>query len=741
MSPNYSESDHILFISSYPPRRCGIATFTEDLTNAFRKKFNPVLKTDICALDNGSVRCYGKNILFQINASELGSYVSLAQKVNLMKEVKIVNIQHEFGLFGGEMGDYIIPFLQALEKPAITTFHSVISEPDKNLKKTVISIANKSKAIVVMNKISGEVLQKDYQIPKSKIFYIPHGIPQVAREINQKHKKALGFENRIVLSTFGFVSKNKGIEFAIRALPKIIRKFPNVIYLILGETHPVVKKKYGEQYRNHLKREIKKLGLEKNVRFYDKYLTTEELINFLMATDVYISSSIDERQSVSGTLSYALGCAKPSVSAATEYAKHIIKNGENGFLVKIKNSEEIAEKVICLLSDKKLSREISSQAYRSTRPMIWPNVAESYLRLFKRFAKLKANESKFPEIKFDHILKLTDSFGIVQHANYNKPNKKFGYSSDDVSRALIASVRHYKNHPAKKLEKLIKIYLDFLKFARRENGSFANIISYPGKVKDKTIEEDVQGRVIWALGYSSSMGLPKAISEQALKLFKKAVLRAVKLKAPRSIAFALAGLYYYLNAYPQDAASKKLFKGLAEKLAGFYRKNSCPDWTWFESFFTYSNSILPEALFYAYIILKQKKYLEIAKSSLHFLESITFSPDFYIPIGQKGWYFKNGQRSYFDQQPEDAASMAQTEILAYKTTKEKKYLKNAVEVFQWFLGGNYLNQMIYDEVTGGCNDGLGEQELNLNQGAESTISYLMARLCFEEEEIKKDLNI
>ncbi len=731
------KSNRILFLSSYPPRKCGIATFVQDLSNAFNKKFNPVVKAEICALNN-CIYNYNNNVTYQINAAELENYVLLAKKINLRNDIKLINIQHEFGLFGGEYGDYLIPFLQTLEKPAVVTFHSVVSRPNSYLKKVVRAIAGRCDAIVVMNKFSQETLERDYKVPQHKINYIPHGIPQVAYESSKEYKKSLGYEEKIVFSTFGLISKNKGIEYVIRALPKIIHKFPNIIYLIIGETHPNIQKKQGEKYRNFLCREVNRLGLKNNVRFLNKYMALEEIVRFLQATDIYISPCIDKKQSVSGTLSYALGCGRAVVSTETEYAKHII-NGKNGILVQSKNSGEIAKGVIQLISSEKLSKDMSAEAYKGTRPMIWPNVAQSYLKLYKKFAKLETEENKLPEIKFDHIIKMTDNFGIIQHARYNKPDISFGYSLDDVSRALIACAMYYRNNPSPQLKKIMDIYVKFIKFAERKNGSFANIIS-SRKKRDNSFEEDAQGRTIWALGYALAQDyLPRDIKKEAYKLFQSSIPLLNKIKAPRSIAFAIAGLYFYLKTIP-DNKLKKTLRMLSCRLIKLYKINAGSGWSWFEGYLTYSNSKLPEALFYAYDLLKDKSFLRIAKSSLHFLESVTLDNKFYMPIGQRGWYFKNKQRSYFDQQPEDASSMVQTEILAYKITKNKEHLKEALKIFHWFLGKNHLGLMVYDETTGGCNDGLGKYELNLNQGAESTISYAIARLSFEEEKIKKIIN-
>lgn len=733
-SDKEKKHNRILVISSYPPRKCGIATFTQDLTTAFDKRFNPAVKTEICAINN-RIYNYNSSVVYQINASDLENYVLLAREINSRNDIKIVNIQHEFGLFGGKYGNYLVPFLRALGKPIVVTFHSIIPRPDKVLRKVVGAISDSCDAMVVMNKSSKQVLEKDYKIASCKISYIPHGIPQVAFERSEGFKKNLGYDGKIVLSTFGLVGRNKGIEYAIRALPEIAREFPNVIYLVIGETHPSIPQREGKKYRRLLYREVSRLGLGNNVKFFDKYATLEEIIRFLQATDIYISTSIDKNQSVSGTLSYALGCGRPVVSTATEYAKNII-DGKNGVLVKTKNSKEISKEVIRLISDEKTARNMAARAYRDTRPMIWSNIAQSYLELYNRFAKLETEENKLLAIKFDHIVKMTDDFGIIQHARYNVPEKKFGYSLDDVSRALIACAMHYKRSPSPQLKKMMDVYIKFIDFAKRKDGSFTNIVS-SSKKRDNSFDEDAQGRTVWGLGYVISLDyLPKDIKDKARGLLKSCMPLLKKIKAPRAKAFAIIGLYFYLKIN-SNGKLKNIFKKFSYYLLDLYKGNARADWSWFEDSLTYSNSKLPEALFYAYDLLKEKRFLKAAKSSLNFLESITLNGEFYMPIGQKGWYAKNKQRSYFDQQPEDASSMVQTEALAYEITKNKEYLKKALKAFHWFLGKNHLRLMVYDETTGGCNDGLGEYELNLNQGAESTICYAMARLLFEDEKIKK----
>ncbi|MBI2515157.1 glycosyltransferase family 4 protein [Candidatus Wolfebacteria bacterium] len=732
MKPAKKDANYILQIGSYPPRECGIATFTEDLTLALNKQFNPLVKTGVVALNDQptSIYNYNSNVLNQITATEIGHYVDLARLINKKDDIRIVNIQHEFGIFGGDQGDYLIPFLQAVEKPVVVTFHSVLPNPDSKLLNVVQTIAQFAKALIVMNQSSLEILVRDYSIFKSKIAVVPHGIPQIPFESSDKAKEELNLKGKTVLTTFGMISPNKGLEYAIRSLPGVVKKFPNVLYIIVGATHPNLIREEGEAYRNSLVKEIETLKLGNHVKFYNKYVTLEEIIQYLRATDLYVLASPDLAQSVSGNLSYALGAGRPIVSTKTEYAKYIIDES-NGILVDSRSRNQITKAIIEILSDSKMMKSMSEAAYEKSRHMIWPNVARRYFNIYKKFANVEPEEDKLPEVKFNHLMRLTDNFGVLHHAKYSKPLRRYGYSSDDNSRALIAATRYYKLKPIPHLLALVRTYLDFLKFVRQPSGYFSNIVSFK-KQRDNTKDGDVLGRSVWALGYAASSDfLPRDTQKEADRMLNKSLKLALKLQSPRAIAFAMIGLYFYLKRFDKKSV-KKIFAKLAVRQMKFYELSSSAEWDWFEDRLTYSNSKLPESLFYAYDLLGEKKYLRAAISTLDFLSKITFLKNYYAPIGQNGWYFRDQKRSYFDQQPEDAASMVETKVVAWKITKNQKYMDDAFRAFRWFLGKNNLNQMVYDEVTGGCHDGVGQYAMNLNQGAESTISYLMARLALED---------
>ncbi len=725
------KSDSILYLSTYPPRECGIATFTKDLAEALQRKYNPALKPKILAINNDvtDIFAYDRHVVKQICAGNIEDYIALARELNETPEVKLVHIQHEFGIFGGNWGDYLIPFFQTVQKPVIVTFHTVLPNPSSTLSRVVKFILHHVQMVIVMNEFSRQILIEDYGAAEEQIAVIPHGIPYVASPNGQTEKKRMGLEDHLVLSTFGLLSPGKGIEYALRALPPVAKRFPELLYLIIGVTHPLVRKAAGESYRNFLQTEVRRLRLQHYVRFYNKYLSIEEITSLLRSTDVYISPSLDRNQSSSGTISYALGCGTPVICTDSLYARSLV-TPNMGILVEPKKPKSITKALMELCRDPQLLKEMSKTAFAETRHMTWPNVALGHFNLYQKFVRLY-DEQKLPELTLQHLQRLTDDFGIIQFAKHTKPDLRYGYSIDDNARALIV-VSSALNHGKPEALELVDRYFKFISRMQRPSGTFANLASSKRKIVRQELSEDAQGRTLWALGYLMDQdAVPAEMRQKAEKMFRKAIPAVQKLTSPRAIAFAMLGLFYYTRVKP-SASTNKLLRQLAGRQITGYLEAAGKDWLWFEQSLTYSNSKLPESLLYAYLATKEKSYLQIAEKSLHFLLDITFEKGYFSPIGQNGWYLRNGKRAYFDQQPEDASSMVQTLAAAWHATGNPKYRKLALDTFQWFLGKNHLNQIVYDEVTGGCYDGLGQHTLNLNQGAESTISYLLARLAIEE---------
>jgi len=729
------KNSKIGFLSNFPPRECGIATFTQDLITSLNKRWNPKVKSRVIALnEESSLYNYDSRVIMQMNKDDIEDYINIAKRINRSDNIKIICIQHEFGLFGGEHGNYIIPFLETVEKPVVVTFHSVLPYPDELRKRVVRFIGEKSAAIIVMAEIAVEILNKDYGIPKNKIYVVPHGIPDTPLQPSESFKKKLRLENKRVLSTFGLLSKGKGIEYMINALPSLVKKYPNIIYLVIGETHPAVRKNEGEKYRNKLVSLVKKLGLQNNVKFYNKYLGIDEIMECLLATDIYICTNLDEDQIVSGTLSYALGCGKAVVSTPSVYAKEVL-NKERGLLVKFKHPKSFSEAIDKILSDDEFKNKLENNAYTFGRSMIWHNVAGSYFSIFNKIVKLREETTeKYPHIKLNHLISLTDKVGCIQFARLSIPDKSSGYTVDDNSRALIVAALHDKIYNSETSKELTKIYLNFLEKVQDNEQKF-NDIEYNTKNLIPS-SEDALGRTIWALGYVTDKSKNPEVIEKAKKLFDNSYNLIEKINSPRAKAFSVIGLYHYYKKYNKEETVLTI-KKLIDSLIELYKKEATEDWHWFEGYLTYSNSKLPEALFLAYDLTKQPEYLEIAEKTLDFLSNIVFINDELSPIGQKGWCNRNGTRAFFDQQPIDASSMVQTYLTAYSITKNKKYYDKAVLAFNWFLGKNHLKQMIYNETTGGCYDGLAKNSVNLNQGAESTIEYIISRLMLEEVKREK----
>jgi len=727
----------IYFLGNFPPKECGIATFTQDLITSLNKRFNPKVKSRVIALnEESSLYNYDSRVVMQMNKDYLEEYIEIAKRINRSEKIKLVCIQHEFGIFGGECGSYIIPFLETIKKPVVVTFHSVLPNPNNLRKKIVKFIGEKSAAIIVMAESAVNILNEHYGINKNKIHVIRHGIPDTSLKPSEPFKKKLRLENKIVLSTFGLLSRGKGIEYMIKALPLLVKKYPNLLYIIIGETHPVIRRNEGEAYRNSLISLVKKFKLENNVRFYNKYLDLNEIIEYLLATDIYVCTNLEKNQIVSGTLSYAMGCGKAVVSTPSIYAEEVLDN-ERGMLAKFQDPESFADAIEKLLSNDELKKKIEQNAYAFGRSMIWQNVASSYLSIFNKMVKLREEiTEKYPTIKLNHLKGLTDDIGCIQFSKISIPDSSSGYTVDDNSRALIVSTIHSKLYNSEISSELSRIYLNFLERVQDKSGKFSDM-EYENKNLIPSSEDSI-GRTIWALGHLINNSNNEGFIEKAKKIFDKSYKLINENSSSRTKAFSIIGLYHYYKKYKEEQILSKI-KILADSIVESYKKEATEEWNWFESYLTYSNSKIPEVLFLAYNLTKNKEYLEIAEKSLDFLANIVFFKGELSPIGQNGWYNRHGTRSFFDQQPIDASSMVQTYLVAYAITEKKEYYNKAVLAFNWFLGKNHLKQMIYNEVTGGCHDGLSKNGINLNQGAESTIEYLISRLMLEE--IKKTKSI
>jgi len=745
-----NETFKIIYLSTFPPRECGIATFTADLTAAMDELLEPAIESRVVAvnIDDISRYHYPRKVVFQIDQYSRQEYVETAKKINRMDDVKLVNIQHEFGIFGGKYGAHILSFLDVLKKPSIVAFHSVLPSPDKEIKAIVRSITEKASGVVAMTNLSREILIREYGIDEEKISVIPHGIHSIPYSSSAKPKSALGFSKKINLLTFGLLNRGKGLEYVIEALPEVAKAYPDLIYIILGVTHPNVLKEEGESYRNFLIQTVHDLKLSSHVNFYNEYVSVDKLLNFLRAADIYISTSLNPNQAVSGTLSYALGSGRPVISTPFAQARELITS-EAGILVNFRDAGSYAEAIMRLLKDSFLREQLGKNAYFRTRNMTWENVALEYSKLFSKYSRDIAElseQKKIPRINLSHIFRLTDNFGIIQFARLSLPDISSGYTLDDNARALIVAClcygelgrafkTAYPDTQKGNLLRRIEIYLRFIEFVLDEESFFHNYVK-----SDRTIDfalskkenfDDANGRALWALAIAAASDfLPESIRNKALSLLKKRIEKYKMLESPRAAAFYIKGLPILLKKITEIGGKdlRQMLITHCDRLVSLYRAVSSEEWQWFENYLTYCNAVLPEALILGYSQTGNNEYLDIGIKTLDFLISQTFVNGIYAPIGQDGWHHKTGTRRYFDQQPEDVSAMTCALATAYSITGKNSYKKFMHEAFNWFLGDNSLKQVVCDRVTGGCYDGVGERNINLNQGAESITSYLLARL-------------
>ena len=726
----------ILVLSSFPPRECGIATYSEDLITALNKKFGSSFHIKICALESGKASyTYKPEVIYVMDTSVAENFAETAGKINQNDKIDMVLIQHEFGFFQKQKKAFI-DFLHQLTKPVTIVFHTVLPHPDMALKDEVQNIVNACGAIIVMTHYAETVLTNHYDIPHSKIAVIAHGthlVPHLSKDFLKEKYKLTG---KKVLTTFGLLSSGKSIETTLKALPGIAAEIPEVMFLIIGKTHPEVVKNEGEKYREQLKQMVVDLGIEKHVRFINSYLALDELLEYLQLTDIYLFTSNDPNQAVSGTFVYAMSCSCPIISTPIPHAKEVLTK-ENGILIDFQNSKQLSEAVLRLFNDEPLLKEFSNNTLQKIVFTAWENsaVAHAKLMVSQMGRKLKISYT-LPEIKLDHLVKMTTDFGMFQFCKINQPDVSSGFTIDDNARALITVAMHYELTKDKNDLKLMGIYLNFIRFCLQSGGNFLNYVdidkNFTAQNHDVNLD-DANGRTVWALGFliSKKTILPDELIATATTIFEKTLPHIETIHSTRALAFIIKGLYFY-NKVSISTENVLLSERLADRLVNMYQFESAKNWEWFESYLTYANSILSEAMLCAYLITGKVRYKLIAVESFDFLLSHIFNKNGIEVISNKRKFTKGEIAPKFGEQPIDVAYTILTLSKFYDEFDDKKYLHQLTTAFNWFLGENRLNQIIYNPCTGGCYDGLEEHNINLNQGAESTVSYLMARMTVEK---------
>lgn len=736
-----STVSRIAFIGNYLPRQCGIATFTTDLCESIATKYSQTTCIAVPVNDTEAGYSYPPRVRFELTEKDISSYRRAADFLNI-NSVDLVSLQHEYGIFGGKAGSHILVLLRELRMPIVTTFHTILRDPDPDQKRVLEEIAALSDRLVVMSKRGVEFLQEIYGIQQEKIDLIPHGIPDIPFVDPSFHKDLFGVEGKIVLLSFGLLSASKGIENVISALPAILTRHPNVVYIIVGATHPHVIRNEGETYRLSLQWLAREKGVEGQVIFYNRFVSMEELLEFISVADIYITPYLNEAQITSGTLAYTLGAGKAVISTPYWYAQEILEEGR-GVLVPFGDQATLADRVIQLLDNESERQAMRKRAYVFGQEMIWSKVASQYMKSFNRarterrlFAHpvfaVKALDKRpvdLPPLKLDHMLHLTDEAGIIQHAIFTTPNYHEGYSIDDNARALIVCsfLETLGNETAFRLGSR---YLAFIWYAfNKDIGRFRNFMNYQHQWLEEKGSEDSHGRTLWALGTVLGHSNKASLHNMAGWVFEQALPAILNTTSPRAWAFTIMGIQEYLQRFSGDRQAGQVRDELAGRLLTLYQNNRTTEWHWYEQCLAYCNAALPHALLLCGHDMSNTAMTEAGLESLNWLSDLQRSDaGHFVPVGSNGFYQKGSEPARFDQQPVEAQGMVSSCLEAYRLTLDKKWFAQAQCAFEWFLGRNDLNLPVYDPITGGCQDGLHPDRVNENQGAESTLAFLHALL-------------
>src|SRR5579859_1566388 len=735
----------IAVVGNYLPRHCGIATFTTDLCDAIHSEYGAIELLALPVNDTEEGYTYPPRVRFELSEDNLASYRQAADFLNF-SNIDLVCLQHEYGIFGGPAGSHILELLRRLQMPFTTTLHTVLREPNPDQRAVLEEIATLSDRLIVMSQQSSDILQEEFQVPAEKIDMVPHGIPDLPFTDPSFYKDGFGTEGKEVLLTFGLLSPNKGIENVIRALPAILSRHENVVYMVSGVTHPHILRREGDKYRHSLQNLAKELGVEAHVIFRNRFVSPQEMVELIGAADIYITPYKHKAQVVSGTLAYALSAGKAIISTPYLHAIELLDD-ERGALVPFDNPAAIAEKTVELLDNSTARHAMRKRAYLYARDMVWSRVAQKYMNSFERIynerlrnprATFSAQNTektldRLPEIKLDHLYRMTDHTGIVEHAVFVVPNYPEGYSTDDNARALIVVILMEQLGTAvpQGYADLVSRYLAFLWFAFDPSTKrFRNCLSYEHQWQEPGGSEDSHGRALWGLGTVLGRSKDAGWRGAAGRMFELAVPAAVEFKSPRACAFALLGLQEYLDSFPGDRAALGASDALANRLLGSYRSHRTDDWKWFENGLAYSNARLPQALIRAGMRAANEEMISAGLEALEWLVAIQRCEikGHFVPVGSQGFYSKNSEKARFDQQPVEACRAVSACLQAYRATGKGRWRKEAWSAFNWFLGDNDLQIALYDPASGGCRDGLHPDRANENQGAESTLSFLLALL-------------
>ncbi len=749
-----TEIKKIAFLGDYLPRQCGIATFTHDLRQAIAEQY-PATESFVAPVnDLPEGYPYPPEVRFEFSENDLDSYRRTADYLNF-SDADVVCLQHEFGIYGGPAGSFILALLRDLRIPVVTTLHTILENPGADQRRVLQELSTLSARLVVMSERGGKMLRESYGVPAKKIDLIPHGILDVPFVDSNFYKDQFDVEGKHVLLTFGLLSPNKGIENVLRALPEVVAEFPNLVYIILGATHPNLVREQGEAYRLTLERVAKDLGIKRHVSFYNRFVDQEELKVFLGVADIYITPYQNAAQATSGTLAYAFGSGKAVISTPYWHAEELLSDGR-GVLVPFGDSKAMTRAIIGLLEDDNKRNAMRKRAYVLGREMIWSKTAQHYMTSFEKARRhptspsirrlevrtLEEERLELPDLRLDHLKRMSDSTGIYQHAIYSLPDFHHGYCTDDNARALIITVLLEELElEGRDLRRLAETYASFMQYAFEPNSRrFRNFMSFDRRWLESEGSEDSQGRALWALGTCAGRSKHQHLQAWAAQMFERALPSVLDAKSPRTWAYALLGIYEYFRRLSGDRLAAQARDAFTQRLIDIFDRTATDDWPWFEASLSYANALLPHVLILSGRWAENQRAFEIGLRSLRWLVSVQRAPQGHFrPIGSEGFYVRGEKRADFDQQPIEAHSTISACLEAYRSTDDASWHEDARIAFEWFLGRNDLGVSLYDSKTGGCCDGLHIDRVNQNQGAESTLAYLIA--LSEMELLEHDLKV
>jgi glycosyltransferase involved in cell wall biosynthesis len=733
----------IVYVGTSVPKRCGIATFADDLGTSVSGEMGGRPYRVVAITDRAGGYDYPAEVTFEIRQNVIRDYALAAEYLN-GSSAQIVSLQHEFGIYGGDAGKYLSVLLCHLKKPVITTLHTILDNPSRDYREAFEDVINCSQRLVTMSQTGARMLREIYGVPESKISVIHHGVHDVPFVDSNFYKEQFNVEGLTVLLTFGLLSPNKGIETALEALPAVVKKYPDTVYIILGATHPEVKKVYGEAYRLSLERKARDLQIVDNVVFQNRFVDLQELTEYVSCCDIYITPYLAKEQITSGTLAYAVGMGKAVVSTPYWYAEELLADSR-GVLVDFGDVKGMAGALSDLIGDSVRRNRMRKLAYEYGRTMVWREVGRQYVEMFLDVLHERENldvgsvwkqkmlpQTTLPELKLDHLMSLSDNVGLLQHACFGIPDRDHGYSADDVGRGLAAIMTLYNQQKDEQVLPWIRTYVSFLKHSQTETGHFHNFMSYDRRFQDNHGSDDTLGRCLWGLGTVVRWGPKQQIRALAQDMMDKATPRILEIEAPRAMAYTIIGIDHLLQKFEGASQFRRLLVQLADNLVSLYKGNRTADWHWFEDILTYGNAKIPEALLRAYQVTHNEEYLDIGLESLEFLTTEQWNGVYFELIGNEGWYPKGGEKAFFGQQPVDAGYLVEAYVAASEVSDKYKYLELARLAFEWFLGRNRLNAALYDFADGSVADGMDSNGISANQGAESVVCYLLAVLALSE---------